>query len=99
MQFIIAWLAQSSTQKGVLWWAAHHRRHHRSSDQPKTPIRRNAASGGRMGWILDEHSEKREDKLIPDLLRFPSSVGWTGGIPSPNCARSHDVVFGRGGAT
>ena len=24
-----------------------------------------------------------------------SSVGWTGGISFPNCARSHDVVFGR----
>src|SRR2546423_14734373 len=33
-QFVLAFLAQTSAQKGVLWWAAHHRRHHRYSDAP-----------------------------------------------------------------
>ena len=28
-QFIMAVLATTSTQKGVLWWAANHRHHHR----------------------------------------------------------------------
>src|SRR5690348_8661970 len=28
-QFALAWLAQSSAQRGVLWWAAKHREHHR----------------------------------------------------------------------
>src|ERR1700745_1961406 len=32
-QFFIAFMAMSSSQKGVLWWAAHHRHHHRYSDQ------------------------------------------------------------------
>src|SRR5216684_1484492 len=32
-QFVIAFMATSSSQKGVLWWAAHHRHHHRHSDQ------------------------------------------------------------------
>src|SRR5262249_26066492 len=32
-QFVIAFMAMSSAQKGVLWWAAHHRHHHRFSDQ------------------------------------------------------------------
>src|SRR5438034_7696334 len=32
-QFVIAFMAMSSSQKGVLWWAAHHRHHHRYSDQ------------------------------------------------------------------
>src|SRR5271165_7317526 len=32
-QFLMAFLAQTSAQKGVLWWAAHHRHHHRHSDQ------------------------------------------------------------------
>ena len=31
-QFVLAWMATTSTQKGVLWWAAHHRHHHRFSD-------------------------------------------------------------------
>jgi stearoyl-CoA desaturase (delta-9 desaturase) len=31
-QFIIGFLAQSSSQKSVLWWAAKHRHHHLHSD-------------------------------------------------------------------
>ncbi|MEZ4288968.1 MAG: hypothetical protein R3A47_12720, partial [Polyangiales bacterium] len=31
-QFALAFLAQTSSQKGVLWWAAHHRVHHKYSD-------------------------------------------------------------------
>src|ERR671926_524859 len=27
-QFVLAFLAQSTTQKSVLWWAAKHRHHH-----------------------------------------------------------------------
>ena len=30
---VLAFLAQLSAQKGVLWWASHHRHHHRTSDQ------------------------------------------------------------------
>ena len=33
-QFVLAFLAQTSVQKGALWWAAHHRHHHRHSDTP-----------------------------------------------------------------
>jgi stearoyl-CoA desaturase (delta-9 desaturase) len=32
-QFFIAFMAMTSSQKGVLWWAGHHRHHHRFSDQ------------------------------------------------------------------
>ncbi|MGZ3584821.1 MAG: fatty acid desaturase, partial [Ktedonobacterales bacterium] len=31
-QFFLAFLAQSSAQKSVLWWAAKHRHHHLHSD-------------------------------------------------------------------
>jgi stearoyl-CoA desaturase (delta-9 desaturase) len=31
-QLMLAILAQTSAQKGVLWWAAHHRDHHRHAD-------------------------------------------------------------------
>ena len=34
-QFILAFMAQASAQKGVLWWAAHHRAHHQYSDTEK----------------------------------------------------------------
>src|ERR1700748_3839775 len=28
-QFLLAFLAQTSSQKGVVWWASHHRLHHK----------------------------------------------------------------------
>jgi stearoyl-CoA desaturase (delta-9 desaturase) len=31
-QFLLAFLAQSTAQRGALWWAATHRHHHRHSD-------------------------------------------------------------------
>src|SRR4051812_11974399 len=34
-QFVLALLAMSSAQQGVLWWASHHRNHHKFSDQPE----------------------------------------------------------------
>ena len=36
-QFVIAFMAQTTAQKGALWWAAHHRHHHRHSDTPADP--------------------------------------------------------------
>ncbi len=39
-QFLLAFLAETSGQKGVLWWAAHHREHH-------CILRCSAAFGGR----------------------------------------------------
>jgi Delta-9 acyl-phospholipid desaturase (EC 1.14.19.-) len=32
-QFVLAFLAMTTAQKGVLWWAEKHRRHHKYSDQ------------------------------------------------------------------
>ncbi len=34
-QFVLAFLAQSSAQRGALWWAAIHRHHHLHSDTPE----------------------------------------------------------------
>src|SRR5215475_13411040 len=33
MQFLMAFLATTSAQKGVLWWAANHRHHDKYSDK------------------------------------------------------------------
>ena len=33
-QFFLAFLAQTSAQRGALWWAAHHRHHHRHHPHP-----------------------------------------------------------------
>ncbi|MFO0697255.1 MAG: acyl-CoA desaturase [Polyangiales bacterium] len=74
-QFLLAFLAQTTSQKGALWWAAHHRVHHKLSDQPgdvHSPI-----LGGfyhaHLGWLFDETSETRWDK-IQDFAKYPELV-------------------------
>jgi stearoyl-CoA desaturase (delta-9 desaturase) len=52
-QFVMAFMATTSTQKGVLWWAANHRHHHRYSDTDEdlhSPPAR--FSWSHIGWIL-----------------------------------------------
>lgn len=75
-QFALAFLGQTSAQKGVLWWAAHHRHHHRYSDQPEdlhSPMQR-GFWWSHMGWILaDDYAETRYD-AVPDLAKFPELV-------------------------
>lgn len=75
-QFILAWLAQSSAQKGALWWAAHHRHHHRFSDAPEdlhSPVRR-GFWWSHVGWILSPRYEKTNYDAIKDFSRFPELV-------------------------
>ncbi len=72
-QFVLAFLAETSAQKGVLWWAANHRHHHRESDQPAdvhSPLQ-DGFWWSHVGWILsDSYSETREEG-IRDFARFP----------------------------
>ncbi len=72
MQFVLAFLAETSAQKGVLWWAAHHRVHHKLSDQPgdvHSPVQ-NGFLYAHMGWLFDNTSETRWDK-IRDFAKYP----------------------------
>ena len=72
-QFLLAFLAETSAQKGVLWWAANHRHHHRESDQPAdvhSPLQ-DGFWWSHVGWILsDKYTETREE-AIRDFARFP----------------------------
>src|SRR5712671_4515148 len=55
-QFIMAVLATTSTQKGVLWWAANHRHHHRYSDT-QDDLHSPSLFGfwwSHVGWILSD---------------------------------------------
>lgn len=68
-QFILAFGAQSSFQKGAIWWAANHRIHHKHSDTPEDP--HSAKIYGfwyaHIGWIMGpEHKPTRFD-LIKDV--------------------------------
>ena len=72
-QFVFAFFAQMSMQKGVLWWAANHRDHHRYSDTEKdihSPVQRGFFHS-HMGWILTNEHDEYDPERIKDFYRFP----------------------------
>ena len=72
-QFLLAFVAQTSAQKGVLWWAAHHRHHHRFSDTAQdlhSPVT-DGFWWSHMGWVLSDAHDHYDTKSIEDFGRFP----------------------------
>lgn len=72
-QFVLALLAQSSAQRGVLWWASKHRRHHKHSDtelDAHSPVRRGFFYA-HLGWFFTPRHDATELETIPDFARFP----------------------------
>lgn len=71
-QAILAFGAQSSAQKGVLWWAAHHRHHHRYADTERdlhSP--RRGFWWSHVGWILCDRYGATEVDAIRDFAKYP----------------------------
>jgi stearoyl-CoA desaturase (delta-9 desaturase) len=75
-QFLIAFFAQTTVQKGVLWWAAHHRRHHRYSDEAEDihSVKQSGFWWAHVGWILSDKYLDTDEKRVRDLARFPELV-------------------------
>lgn len=75
MQFSLAFLAQSSAQKGALWWAAHHRVHHKYSDLPEDrhSPRQKGIFYAHLGWLFDG-TEETDYERIKDLAKYPELV-------------------------
>jgi len=73
--FAMAFLAQSTIQKGALWWASHHRAHHLYSDTPRdahSPAQQGFLES-HLGWIF--HTGDSPDwKRVQDWARFPELV-------------------------
>ena len=72
-QFLLALLAMTSVQKGVMWWASHHRTHHRNSDQP-TDVHSVLQDGfwwSHVGWIVSRQYDATDLSKVRDLARFP----------------------------
>ena len=72
-QFCLAFLAQTSAQRGVLWWAAKHRLHHRHSDtslDPHSPVRRSIPYA-HLGWIFVPRNDATDYTVVRDLARYP----------------------------
>jgi stearoyl-CoA desaturase (delta-9 desaturase) len=76
-QFAMAFLAQTSAQKGVLWWAAHHRVHHRESDREKdvhSPARR-GFWWAHVGWVLSNDYDEYDERSVSEFLKYPE-IRW-----------------------
>ena len=72
-QFALAWLAQSSTQKNVMWWAAVHRHHHKHSDTEADvhSPRHRGFWYAHFGWVFDRKYNTTDPAAVPDLAKYP----------------------------
>jgi stearoyl-CoA desaturase (delta-9 desaturase) len=72
-QFVLAFLAQSSAQKSVLWWAAKHRHHHLHSDTEQdvhSPILKGFIYS-HVGWIFYRRHDATDLAKVSDLGSYP----------------------------
>jgi len=72
-QFILAALAQSTSQKSVLWWAANHRDHHLHSDT-ELDVHSPRHTGfiySHVGWIFSRGQETMNVNRIADFAKYP----------------------------
>ncbi|MBL4625177.1 MAG: acyl-CoA desaturase [Flavobacteriales bacterium] len=75
-QFVLAFFAQTTIQKGVLWWAANHRMHHKTSDTPADPhsMKLYGFWYSHIGWFLGpDYNETLYDK-IKDYAKYPELI-------------------------
>jgi stearoyl-CoA desaturase (Delta-9 desaturase) len=72
-QFMLAFLAQTSAQKSVLWWAAKHRHHHLHSDTPDDvhSPRHKGFLYSHVGWIFARKHGATDLVKIDDFARYP----------------------------
>jgi stearoyl-CoA desaturase (delta-9 desaturase) len=72
-QFVLAFLAQSSAQKSVLWWAAKHRHHHLHSDTGHD-VHSPGQHGflySHVGWIFARRHDTTDLVKVADFARYP----------------------------
>jgi stearoyl-CoA desaturase (delta-9 desaturase) len=75
-QFIFAFWASTSAQRGALWWASHHRQHHKLSDKPgdvHSPVQ-DGFWWSHIGWITSSANIPTDYKAINDLARYKELV-------------------------
>jgi len=74
--FVLAFLAQSSAQRGILWWAGNHRQHHRFSDTDDdvhSPVR-HGFWHAHFGWFFTDGHRRTDLTAVPDLTHCPELV-------------------------
>lgn len=75
-QFILAFLAQTSLQRGVLTWANDHRKHHLYSDTYED-MHSPTVHGfiySHVGWIFAEERYDNDYKQMSDFKKFPELI-------------------------
>src|SRR5947207_7728348 len=72
-QFALAFLAQSTAQKSVLWWAAKHRHHHLHSDTAEDvhSPRHKGFFYSHVGWIFYRQHDLTDLVKVADFSSFP----------------------------
>jgi stearoyl-CoA desaturase (delta-9 desaturase) len=72
-QFVMAFLATTSSQKGVLWWAGHHRHHHRHADQELDQHSPTLFGffWSHVGWFVSDKYDVTPLENIGDFAKFP----------------------------
>ena len=77
VQFVLAFLAETSSQKGVLWWAAHHRVHHAESDSTEDihSPKQDGFWWAHVGWVISNDYDEYDPRLIQDFAKFPE-IRW-----------------------
>lgn len=75
-QFVLAFLAMSSSQRGALWWAAHHRSHHKYSDTEKDihSPRQTGILYAHVGWLFNQDNGPTDYARIKDFAKYPELV-------------------------
>jgi len=75
-QFVIAFLCQTSAQRGVVWWSAIHRHHHLHSDTEHDvhSPRHHGFLYSHVGWIFNPSSWKPDYGTVRDLTKYPELV-------------------------
>src|SRR5258708_36416633 len=71
-QFVLAFLAQSTAQKIVLWWAAKHRHHHLHSDteQDAHSPRHKGFVYSHVGWIFYRQHDATDLVKVSDFASY-----------------------------
>jgi stearoyl-CoA desaturase (delta-9 desaturase) len=72
-QFALAFLAQTTAQKSVIWWASKHRHHHLHSDteQDVHSPRHKGFIYSHLGWIFSRKHDLPDFDKVSDLMRYP----------------------------
>ncbi len=72
LQFVFAFIAASSAQRGPLWWASHHREHHIHADEindPHSP-RHKGFLWSHTLWFLSDKNFATQSSRIKDFMKY-----------------------------